>query len=160
MRKTTPVPPPPPITPSRRAAQLKHGDWDLLLSRRLSMMKFSRAISRVKWLSGEQTNVWKTISFLVLRVLVWLEFEPADSPRELHHTRWLYLSFTYLQTHYDDNDKNRFSSKHVTSGLCLTQSTEPLSAATDSCVLAVLCTVAFVWRVISVVRTVTQVWNS
>jgi hypothetical protein len=27
---------------------------DLLLSRRLSMMKFSRAISRVKWLSGEK----------------------------------------------------------------------------------------------------------
>jgi len=25
---------------------------DLMLSRRLSMMKFSRAISRVKWLSG------------------------------------------------------------------------------------------------------------
>jgi hypothetical protein len=39
------------------------------------MMKFSRAISRVKWLSGEQTSVSKTISVLVLRVfetLVWL----------------------------------------------------------------------------------------
>jgi hypothetical protein len=33
------------------------------------MMKFSRAISRVKWFSGEQTNVSKTISVLVLRVL-------------------------------------------------------------------------------------------
>jgi hypothetical protein len=33
-------------------------------------MKFSRAISRVKWLSGEKTNVSKTISGLVLRVLV------------------------------------------------------------------------------------------
>jgi hypothetical protein len=32
-------------------------------------MKFSRAISRVKLLSGEKTNVWKTISVLVLRVL-------------------------------------------------------------------------------------------
>jgi hypothetical protein len=32
------------------------------------VMKFSRAISRVKWLSGEQTNVSKTIS--VPRVLV------------------------------------------------------------------------------------------
>jgi hypothetical protein len=40
-------------------------------TRRLSMMKFSRAISRVKWLSGEQTNVSKTISVLVLWVLVW-----------------------------------------------------------------------------------------
>jgi hypothetical protein len=36
------------------------------------MMKFSRAISRVTWLSGEKTNVSKTISVLVLRVLVWL----------------------------------------------------------------------------------------
>jgi hypothetical protein len=34
------------------------------------MMKFSLAISRVKWLSGEKTNVSKTISVLVLRVLV------------------------------------------------------------------------------------------
>jgi hypothetical protein len=34
------------------------------------MMKFSRAISRVKWLSSEKTNVSKTISVLVLRVLV------------------------------------------------------------------------------------------
>jgi hypothetical protein len=33
-------------------------------------MKFSQAISRVKWLSGEKTNVSKTISALVLRVLV------------------------------------------------------------------------------------------
>jgi hypothetical protein len=35
------------------------------------MMKFSWAISQVKWLSSEQTNVSKTISVLVLRVLVW-----------------------------------------------------------------------------------------
>jgi hypothetical protein len=34
----------------------------------------------VKWLSGEQINVSKTISDLVLRVLVL-----ADSPRKLHH---------------------------------------------------------------------------
>jgi hypothetical protein len=44
--------------------------WDLLLSRRLSTMKLSWAISRVKWLSSEQTNVSKTISVLVLRVLI------------------------------------------------------------------------------------------
>jgi hypothetical protein len=37
------------------------------------MMKFSRAISRVKWLSGEQTTAQP--------------FDPADSPRELHHTQ-------------------------------------------------------------------------
>jgi hypothetical protein len=34
------------------------------------MMKFSQAISQVKWLSGEKANVLKTISVLVLRVLV------------------------------------------------------------------------------------------
>jgi hypothetical protein len=34
------------------------------------MMKFSRAISRVKCLSGEKTNVSKTISVLVLRVVI------------------------------------------------------------------------------------------
>jgi hypothetical protein len=33
-------------------------------------MMFSRAISRVEWLSGEKTNVSKTISVLVLRGLV------------------------------------------------------------------------------------------
>jgi hypothetical protein len=31
---------------------------------------FSRAISRVKWLRGEKTNVSKNISVLVLRVMV------------------------------------------------------------------------------------------
>jgi hypothetical protein len=34
------------------------------------MIKFSRVISRVKWLSGEKTNVSKTSSVLVLRALV------------------------------------------------------------------------------------------
>jgi hypothetical protein len=38
------------------------------------LMKFTRAISRVKWLRGERTNVSKTISVLVLRVLLWLWF--------------------------------------------------------------------------------------
>jgi hypothetical protein len=67
------------------------------------MMKFSRAISQVKWLSGEQTNISKTISVLVLGVLVCEDedrdglrnvglltaqpFYLADSPRELHHTQ-------------------------------------------------------------------------
>jgi hypothetical protein len=32
------------------------------------MMKFSQAISRVKWLNDEKTNVSKSISVLVLRV--------------------------------------------------------------------------------------------
>jgi hypothetical protein len=43
---------------------------DLMLSRRMSIMKFSRAISLVKWLSGEKTTLSKTISVLFLRVLV------------------------------------------------------------------------------------------
>jgi hypothetical protein len=42
----------------------------MLLSRRLSTMKFSRAISRVRWFNGEKTNVSNTISVLVLRVLI------------------------------------------------------------------------------------------
>jgi hypothetical protein len=68
-------------TPSGRDAQLKRRDNFTFyvkcrsagtITSRLSMMKLSRAISRVKWLSGEKTNVSKTISVLVLRVLVWL----------------------------------------------------------------------------------------
>jgi hypothetical protein len=48
----------------------KQFPWKKQLDRVTSMMKFSRAISRVKWLSGEKTNVSKTISVLVLRVPV------------------------------------------------------------------------------------------
>jgi hypothetical protein len=47
--------------------------YDLVLSRRLCTKKSSRAISRVKLLNGEKTNVSRTISVLVLRVLMWLE---------------------------------------------------------------------------------------
>jgi len=53
--------------------------WDFLLSQWLSMRKFSQAISWVKWLSSEKTNVLKTISVLILRVLVWL----------VNHLTWL-----------------------------------------------------------------------
>jgi hypothetical protein len=35
-------------------------------------MKFSWAVSQVKWLNGEETNVLKSISVLVLRVLIWI----------------------------------------------------------------------------------------
>jgi hypothetical protein len=45
------------------------------------MMKFSLAISRVKWLSGEKTNVSKTISVLVFRVLI--EDEDRDGLRNV-----------------------------------------------------------------------------
>jgi hypothetical protein len=66
-------------------------------------MKFSRTISRVKWLSGEKTNVSKTISVLIILSDQYPEdedrdglrnvgfftaqpFDPAHSPRELHHS--------------------------------------------------------------------------
>jgi hypothetical protein len=49
-------------------------DANLELSRRLSIIKFSRATSRVKWLNGGKNNVSRTISVLDLRVLKWLEF--------------------------------------------------------------------------------------
>jgi hypothetical protein len=45
------------------------------------MMKFSQAISCVKWLSGEKTNIMKTISVLVLRVLVCPEDKDRDGLR-------------------------------------------------------------------------------
>jgi hypothetical protein len=63
------------------------------------MMKFSQAISQVKWLSGEKTNISKTISVLILRVLVVSDdlqnvgfftaqpFDPADSLRELQEIK-------------------------------------------------------------------------
>jgi hypothetical protein len=35
-------------------------------------MKFSLAVSWVKWVNDEKTNISKTISVLVLRVLIWI----------------------------------------------------------------------------------------
>jgi hypothetical protein len=43
--------------------------YDLEFSQRLSIIKSSRATSRIKWLNREKTNVSSTISVLVLRVL-------------------------------------------------------------------------------------------
>jgi hypothetical protein len=60
------------------------------------MMKFSWAISQIKWLSSEKTNILKTISVLILRVLVLVgffttqPFDLADSLRELHHVKLNY----------------------------------------------------------------------
>jgi len=45
-------------------------------------MKFSQAISRVKWLNGEKTNVSKTISVLFFRVLTARENFIIPSRRE------------------------------------------------------------------------------
>jgi hypothetical protein len=47
------------------------------------MAKCSRALSRVKWLRGEKPNVSTTnVGFLTAQ-----PFDPANSPRELHHTQ-------------------------------------------------------------------------
>jgi hypothetical protein len=65
---------------------------DLLLSWGLSIMKFSQAISQVKWLNREKTNISKTISVLVLRMLIWIStvqpLDPADSLREIHYINY------------------------------------------------------------------------
>jgi hypothetical protein len=68
------------------------------------IMKFSWAMSWVKWLNSEKTNISKTISALVLRVLIWTRTETvfemlvfftvqpldlADSLRELHYNTHL-----------------------------------------------------------------------
>jgi len=46
--------------------------YDLALSLRVVTVKFFRVIRRVYWLTGEQTNVSRTISVLILRVVTWL----------------------------------------------------------------------------------------
>jgi hypothetical protein len=47
--------------------------YDLELSRRQCIIKSSRATSRVKWLKYENTDVSRSLSVLVLRVLKWLK---------------------------------------------------------------------------------------
>jgi hypothetical protein len=42
-----------------------------------TIIKFSRATSRVRWLKGKKTNVSRTISVLVLGVLMWLSSNPC-----------------------------------------------------------------------------------
>jgi len=63
--------------------------YDLMLSQRVSIMKFSRAISRVRWFSFVETNVSKTISVLVLRVveLTKMVFETLVSTKLNHLNR-------------------------------------------------------------------------
>jgi hypothetical protein len=46
------------------------------------MMKFSRAIGRVKRLSGEQTSTLRTRTEMVFETLVFSPFDPTESPRE------------------------------------------------------------------------------
>jgi hypothetical protein len=66
-------------------------------------MKFSWAISQVKWLNGEKTNILKTLSVLILHIstlrtrtamvfetLVFFTvqpLDPADSLREFYYTQ-------------------------------------------------------------------------
>jgi hypothetical protein len=53
--------------------------YDLELSWRLSIIKFSRDTSHARWLKGEKkTNVSKTISIFVLRVVMWLKFQSVS----------------------------------------------------------------------------------
>jgi len=61
------------------------------------MMKFSQAISRVKWLSVEKTNVSKTISVLILwteMVFKMLVFSP------LNHLTWLIAQENFITILY------------------------------------------------------------
>jgi hypothetical protein len=71
-------------------------------------MKFSQAISWVKGLNSGKTNISKTISVLVLRVLmvfetlVFFTIQPlnlADSPRELHYKVHLTYYVLLYQIH-------------------------------------------------------------
>jgi hypothetical protein len=52
--------------------------YDLELSRRQCIIKSSRATSRVKWLKYENTDVSRSISVLVLRVLKWLKLSTVS----------------------------------------------------------------------------------
>jgi hypothetical protein len=52
-------------------------------------MKFSWAISQVKWLNDEKANVLKTISLLVIRVLTWIELGPNQPTKKLSKGRVL-----------------------------------------------------------------------
>jgi hypothetical protein len=45
-----------------------------------AIINFSRAISRVKWLNSEKTAISKTVSVLVLRVLI-----STPTPHRHHH---------------------------------------------------------------------------
>jgi hypothetical protein len=52
----------------------------------LAIIKSSRAISHVKWLNGEKTNISRIISVLVLRVLKYTEklvFSPFNHLMQL-----------------------------------------------------------------------------
>jgi hypothetical protein len=46
--------------------------YNLALSRQMIMVKFFWVISRVEWLNGEQANISRTISSLILRVMTQL----------------------------------------------------------------------------------------
>jgi hypothetical protein len=53
----------------------------MALSRLMVTVKFFRVISRIEWFNGEQTNVFRTISVLILRVVTdWI----PSHPKELH----------------------------------------------------------------------------
>jgi hypothetical protein len=59
-------------------------------------MKFSRAISRVKLLSGEKPNVSKTISVPVLRVQGTIRLVPWERGQRWSSKRWVFHRSTHL----------------------------------------------------------------
>jgi hypothetical protein len=68
------------------------------------MMKFSQAISRVKWLSVEKTNVSKTISVLILwteMVFKMLVFSP------LNHLTWLIAQENFIVASRQESNKSQ-----------------------------------------------------
>jgi hypothetical protein len=87
------------------------------------MMKFSRAVSRVKWLSGEKTNVSKTISVLVtLRTRAEMVFETLVFSQQNHLTqliarenfitnriKFVDLTTLCITSYLDQFCRNRFS---------------------------------------------------
>jgi hypothetical protein len=62
----------------------------------LNIIKYSRTTSRAKWLSDEKTNISRTISVLVFRVLMYLEKQstPGIGLPEFH--TGLYLALRHL----------------------------------------------------------------
>jgi chromosome condensin MukBEF MukE localization factor len=55
-------------------------------------MKFFRAISRIKSLNGEKTDVSKTVSVLVLRVLIY----PYQHPDGLRNVGFFTVQLLYM----------------------------------------------------------------
>jgi hypothetical protein len=62
----------------------------------LNIIKYSWTTSRAKWLSDEKTNVSRTISVLVFRVLMYLEKQSTPSIGLPEFHTGLYLALRHL----------------------------------------------------------------